>query len=178
MIHVQDSWVWLFKLNKYFGCIFSCLWSNIQRKNEPNDRVFLSYVCALMCLAAQPCPTLCDPLDCRPPKYSIHGIFQARILKWIVISFSRWFSQLKDQTCVSCVPCIAGVIRAKLFLFICFYKISMGCYHQGFLCSWLKFGTQKSSTTTVIYFPIGPEVRRRNTILVALDVKVKKNSYM
>ena len=106
-----------------------------------------------MCLAAQPCPTLCDPLDCRPPGYSVHGIFQARILKWIVISFSRGSSQLKDRTCVSYVPCIAGVIRAKLFLFICFYKVSVGCYHQGFLCYWLKFGTQKSSLPLSFLFP-------------------------
>ena len=32
-------------------------------------------------LVAQSCPTLCDPLDCSPPGSSVHGIFQARILK-------------------------------------------------------------------------------------------------
>ena len=30
---------------------------------------------------AESCPTLCDPMDCRLPGYSVHGIFQARILK-------------------------------------------------------------------------------------------------
>ena len=30
---------------------------------------------------AQSCPTLCDPIDCRLPGSSVHGIFQARILK-------------------------------------------------------------------------------------------------
>ena len=30
---------------------------------------------------AQLCPTLCDPMDCSPPRPSIHGMFQARILK-------------------------------------------------------------------------------------------------
>ena len=34
-------------------------------------------------------PTLCDPMDCSPPDSSIHGILQARILEWVVISFSR-----------------------------------------------------------------------------------------
>ena len=38
---------------------------------------------------AQLCQTLCDPMDCRPPGYSVHGIFQARILEWVAISFSR-----------------------------------------------------------------------------------------
>ena len=42
-------------------------------------------------LVAQSCPTLtlCDPMDCSPPGSSVHGIFQARILEWVAISFSR-----------------------------------------------------------------------------------------
>ena len=32
---------------------------------------------------------LCDPTDSSPPGSSVHGIFQARILEWVVISFSR-----------------------------------------------------------------------------------------
>ena len=35
------------------------------------------------------CPTLCDPMDCGPPGSSIHGIFQARVLEWGPIAFSR-----------------------------------------------------------------------------------------
>ena len=37
----------------------------------------------------QSCETLCDPMDCSLPGSSIHGIFQARILEWVAISFSR-----------------------------------------------------------------------------------------
>ena len=37
---------------------------------------------------AQLCPTLCDPMDCSLPGSSVHGIFQARVLEWVVISFS------------------------------------------------------------------------------------------
>ena len=36
----------------------------------------------------QSCPTLCDPMDCSLPGSSIHGIFQARVLEWVAISFS------------------------------------------------------------------------------------------
>ena len=36
----------------------------------------------------QSCLTLCEPMDCSPPGSSIHGIFQARILEWVAISFS------------------------------------------------------------------------------------------
>ena len=38
---------------------------------------------------AQSCPSLCDPMDCGPSGSSIHGIFQARIVKWVAISLSR-----------------------------------------------------------------------------------------
>ena len=36
-----------------------------------------------VCVHAQSCPTLCNPLDCSPPGSSVHGIFQARILEWV-----------------------------------------------------------------------------------------------
>ena len=38
---------------------------------------------------AQLCPTLCDPMDYNLPGASTHGIFQARILEWVAISFSE-----------------------------------------------------------------------------------------
>ena len=38
---------------------------------------------------AQSSPTLCDPMDCSLPGFSVHGIFQARVLEWVAISFSR-----------------------------------------------------------------------------------------
>ena len=53
------------------------------------------YVCINTCrkfesenLVTQSCPTLCDPMDCNPPGSSVHGIFQARVLEWVAISFS------------------------------------------------------------------------------------------
>ena len=47
------------------------------------------------------CPTLCDPMDYSPPGSSVHGIFQARILEWVAISFSRGSSRPRDRTWVS-----------------------------------------------------------------------------
>ena len=38
---------------------------------------------------AQSCPTVSDPMDCSPPGSSIHGIFQARVLEWGAIAFSK-----------------------------------------------------------------------------------------
>ena len=38
---------------------------------------------------AQPCPTICDPMDCSLLGSSLHGILQARVLEWVAISFSN-----------------------------------------------------------------------------------------
>ena len=50
---------------------------------------------------AQLCPTLCDPMDCSLPGSSVRGIFQAIVLEWIAISFSRGSSLPRDPTQVS-----------------------------------------------------------------------------
>ena len=61
-----------------------------------------------MWLAAQLCPTLCDRLDYSLPGSSVHGIFQARTLERVAISFSRGSSWPRDQADIFCVSCIAG----------------------------------------------------------------------
>ena len=38
---------------------------------------------------AQLCLTLCDPVDGSPPGSPVHGIFRARLLEWVAISYSR-----------------------------------------------------------------------------------------
>ena len=52
---------------------------------------------------AQSCPTLCDPMDCSLPGFSVHGISPARILEWVTISFSRGSSRPRNRTWVSCI---------------------------------------------------------------------------
>ena len=49
-----------------------------------------------VCVTAQSCPTLCDPLDYSPSGSSVHGISQARILEWVATSYSRGSSQPRD----------------------------------------------------------------------------------
>ena len=67
------------------------------------------YVCHLLwnleSLAAQSCPTLCNPMDCNPPGSCVHEILQARILESVAIPFSRGSSWPRDQTQI---PYIAG----------------------------------------------------------------------
>ena len=56
------------------------------------------------------CPTLCNPMGCSSPGSSVHGIFQARILEWAVISSCKRSFRPRDRTHVSCVPCIGRQI--------------------------------------------------------------------
>ena len=50
---------------------------------------------------AQSCLTLFDPMDCSLPCSCIHGIFQARVLEWVAISFYRGSSRPRDYTRIS-----------------------------------------------------------------------------
>ena len=64
-----------------------------------NGKCSLAILCVYVCSVAQSCLTLCDLMNYSPPGC----IFQARILKWVAIAYSRGFSQPKDQTCISCI---------------------------------------------------------------------------
>ena len=59
---------------------------------EDNLRCAQAHLTGAQCvcvLVAQSCPTLSDPMDYSLPGSSVYGIFQARILEWVAISFSR-----------------------------------------------------------------------------------------
>ena len=58
--------------NTGVGCHFLIHCMKVKRENE----------------VAQSCPTPSDPMDCRLPGSSVHGIFQARVLEWGAIAFS------------------------------------------------------------------------------------------
>ena len=77
---------------------------------------------------AQSCPTLCDPMGCSLPGSSVHEIFQAIVLEWIAISFSRGSSQPRDRTRVSRIvdrrftvwaTCFSEVIFKSSFMLNC-----------------------------------------------------------
>ena len=60
----------------------------------------------------QSCLTLYDPMDCSLPGFSVHGIFQARVLEWVAISFSNLDSILKsrDITLPKKVPLVKAMV--------------------------------------------------------------------
>ena len=67
---------------------------------------FLCNIASRVCSVAQSCLIPCKPMDCSLPGYSVHGIFQARILEWVAISYSRESSRSRDPNCISCISCI------------------------------------------------------------------------
>ena len=77
-----------------------CMAESLHCSHETTTILLISYVFVLV---AQSCPTLCDPMDCSPPSFSVHGILQARILEWIAIPFSGGTSQPRDWTLVFCL---------------------------------------------------------------------------
>ena len=48
-------------------------------------------------LFTQSCLTLCDPMDCSLPGFSVHGIFQARILEWVAMSLGKLQELVMDR---------------------------------------------------------------------------------
>ena len=56
---------------------------------QPQFKHSLKNVLKIQVSVAQSCPTLCDSMDCSLPGSLIHGIFQARVLEWVAISFSN-----------------------------------------------------------------------------------------
>ena len=64
---------------------------------------FFSKKPGVFLLSRSSCPTLCYPMDYRPPGSSVHRIFQARILEWVAVFFSSGSSQPRDGTHIFCI---------------------------------------------------------------------------
>ena len=52
-------------------------------------KIARGFIAATAAKSPQSCPTLCDPIDGSPPSSPVPGIFQARSLEWVAISFSN-----------------------------------------------------------------------------------------
>ena len=65
-------------------------------------------VCVCACARAQLCLMLCDSMDCSLPGSSVHGIFQAKILEWVAVFYSRGSSQPWIEPSSLASPALAG----------------------------------------------------------------------
>ena len=75
-------------------------WSSLAHYSLFTHLAYRLHMCAK---SLQSFPTLCNPRDCSPPGFSVHGILQARIVEWLAMPSSREPSQPKDRIRVSCI---------------------------------------------------------------------------
>ena len=117
----------------FFGFImFAVLWIS-------NLGFMYVCVCVCVCVSCSVVLTLCDLMVWGQPDSSVHGIFQARILEWIAILFSKGSFQARYQTRVSWTAgrlftvwatredlglCVGGFISQVLILFIWYIFLS------------------------------------------------------
>ena len=80
------------------------------KKKKERKKQFSTNLHHVYSVHAQSRVTLCNTMDCVSPGFSVHGIFQARILEWIAISYSREPSQPRIQTHISCISQIGRQI--------------------------------------------------------------------
>ena len=130
-------------------------------------------VCVCVSVGTMSCPTLCDPMNCSLPGFSVHGIFQARILEWVAISYSMGSSQPRDWNPVSCVSCtgrwfITTVSRAAQNLLTTNLVENQRSFYLDALLSWIRTQAEAwklrvlpenvsktdSSKNSEIFFPI------------------------
>ena len=103
---VSDVIFWCSKITADVDCSMfynsqdtEVTWTSINREMDKNvEKVKVKSLSHVWLFAT--------PMDCSPPGSSVHGIFQARVLEWVAISFSRRSSGSRDQTRVSWVSCI------------------------------------------------------------------------
>ena len=87
--------------------------------------LFFIFIYISISLVAQLCPTLCKPMDYSLPGSSIHGIFQARVLEWTAIFFSRGSYRPRDQARVSHIVGRGFTVWAtKKYIHICSVQFS------------------------------------------------------
>jgi len=103
-------------------------------------------------------------MDCRLPGSSVHGILQARMLKWVAIFFSRRPSHPRDWTWVSCT---AGQILYHLShqespIFLLFYQVLNFCYIFNLTSIWFsECSFFRESILFLFYFYFSKEINER-----------------
>ena len=113
---VQDAMIlafWMMSFKPAFSLpSFTFIKKLFSSSSLSSIRVVSSAYLKVKIEVAQSCLTLHDPMDCSLPGFSAHGIFQARVLKWVAISFSRASSWPRDWTRVSHIVGICFTIWA------------------------------------------------------------------
>ena len=131
--------------------------------NQPPDHERI-FICCLSHLRARVCLYLCTCMlnfvwflvtPCSLPGSSVYGILQARILEWVVISFSRGSSQPRDEAQVSCISSLAvRFFTTSTTCSILLWKVSAKeCTDTSSICQCiLSSWTELSLVWAVLFF--------------------------
>ena len=145
LLKLQNIWSVIYRT--YFWIIYAVLTHNFYHDNSWSE-------------VAQSCVTLCSPMDCSLPGSSIRGIFQARVLEWVAISFSRGSSRPREQTRSPALqadtslseppgkPCDSSyVLENKVCIYYIFRKIYSEKEVLNLMICFLTFSIEKSFFT-------------------------------
>ena len=134
------------KTNYYIASILLCIlipWTAITKCHQMS-------VCTK---SLQSCLTLCDPVDCSPPGFSVRGILQARILEWVATPSSR---DLLDPGVEPASPVLAG----GFFFFFFFFFTPSATWEA---CHQMGFETQKFMVSSSWKLDVqDPDISKRN----------------
>jgi len=103
----------------------------------------------------QSCPILCDPMDYSLPSFSVHGIFQARILEWVAMPSSKGSSWPRNQTRVSYISCIGRCVCVSVCVCVCvcvFFFTTSAISQQIFDCCILPGHWRWRIVLTALFF--------------------------
>ena len=119
--------------------------------DSPGKKTGVGFHFLLQCMkvkseseVAQSCPTLSDPMDCSLPGSSVHGVFQARVLEWVAIAFSkRRMLNILNYSLLSRISPEGILGQSRLFILL-IYSLSVvfiahECYFH-FFCLFVCFG--------------------------------------
>ena len=141
----------------------------ISSSNIFESFIFFYPVYAIV-LLAQLYLTLCDLMDCSLPDSPVHGIFQAKILEWVAIHFSRGSSWLRDRTCISYIGRLILYHWAtrEAYLNVNYKWIKVHCQNSN-----LKGWTFTKYTLNGEDFPSIKEIEGRRKWLIDLIMQLK-----
>ena len=93
---------------------------------------------------AQSCPTLSNPMDCSLPGSSIHGIFQARVLEWVAIAFSK---RPSSSSVLSANRVVSSAYLRLLVFLLAYLDSSLWISSLAFFMMYSAYKLKKSRVT-------------------------------
>ena len=129
VIYLVNEWMGIVKLFKGTGAIdamkTTSIWNAWSHKFHKNCWFQIILPLLLLCSVAQSYLTLCDSMDCSTPGFSVHGIFQTRILEWHAISYPGDFPGPGiEPVSLASLPLAGGETGFKSYYQIIVIKVS------------------------------------------------------